>query len=60
METWREEKKQGWGWDGEGMEGEKNHLENKQRDTHKNILTNFSQLKNTPKQTIKDDHAICW
>lgn len=59
MDTWREEKKQGWGWDTEGTEGEQKHLENKQRDTHKNILNNFSELKNPPKQTIKDDHAIC-
>lgn len=59
MDTQGEEKKQGWGWDGEGMEREQKHLENKQRDTHENISTNFSRLKKPPKQTIKDDHAIC-
>lgn len=47
MDAQREEKKQGWAWDGEGMEGEQKHLGNKQRDTHKNILTNFSQLNKT-------------
>lgn len=39
---WREEKKQGWEWDGEGIEGEQKCLENKQRDIHKTILTIFS------------------
>lgn len=47
IDTWREEKKQGWEWDGEDMEGEQKHLKNKQRDTHKNVLNNFSLLKNS-------------
>lgn len=54
---WREEKKQGWEWDGEGIEGEQKCLENKQRDIHKTILTIFSRFIKSPKQTIKDDHA---
>lgn len=53
----RKETKIGVGWGGHGRE--QKHLEKKQRDTHKNILTNFSELEKPPKQTIKDDHAIC-